>query len=69
MLALTALMLVWIFVRYMRCRYAPDGRPRSCGYVDAWSEAGKRIQLDEEDNRDDDADDHHRPPPGDPSMN
>ncbi|MBN1553125.1 MAG: hypothetical protein JXA11_00145 [Phycisphaerae bacterium] len=46
---LDALGLLWILLRWMRLRILPSAPLPEAPYIDAWSEAGKRIQPDEDD--------------------
>lgn len=43
------LVLLWIFIRWMRLRLTPPAPLPDTPYKDAWNEAGKRIQVDEND--------------------
>ncbi len=44
-----ALLLLWIFLRWMRLRTLPRAPLPETPYKNAWKEAGKRIQVDEND--------------------
>lgn len=48
-LAVTLVMLGWIIMRWIRFRMQPVVKPSKTHYVDAWSEAGKRIPVPETD--------------------
>ncbi|MBN1941838.1 MAG: hypothetical protein JW849_00940 [Phycisphaerae bacterium] len=48
-LGIDALLLLWILLRWMRLRMIPSAPLPETPYIDAWSEAGKRIQVDEDD--------------------
>lgn len=48
-LALTLVLLAWILMRWIRFRMQPVGKGPKMQYVDAWSEAGKRIPVPETD--------------------
>lgn len=54
-LGLNVMVLLWIFLRWLRLRLTPTPPLPDAPYKDAWSEAGKRIQLDENDNPVDDS--------------
>ena len=43
------LLLLWIFLRWMRLRILPPAPLPDTPYRDAWKEAGRRIQVDEND--------------------
>jgi len=47
MLGLTLVLLFWTVVRYFRRRLPPGVGHQRTPYVDAWSLAGKRFQLDD----------------------
>jgi hypothetical protein len=45
LLFLTLLLLMWVFIRWMRSRMPPPRRREGVGYVNAWVEAGRRLQT------------------------
>ncbi len=47
LLGVAVILLIWEILRFIRHRMGFRGREAG-GYVDAWSEAGRRIQTDEE---------------------
>lgn len=55
-LGLTLLVLLWIVLRWGRLRIKPPIPLPETHYVDAWSEAGKRIRVDEAFDEDDEDD-------------
>lgn len=54
-LGLNVVVLLWIFLRWLRLKLTPTPPLPETPYQDAWREAGKRIQVDENDNPLDDA--------------
>jgi drug/metabolite transporter (DMT)-like permease len=48
-LSLTLLALMWVMLRWARMKIKGPPKLPPTPYVDAWSEAGKRIHLDEDD--------------------
>lgn len=64
LMGLALIMLVWVILRRLRSRFEPSGRHAPTPYVDAWAEAGKRIQVETEEDDDqpeEDRDDADRP--------
>jgi putative copper export protein len=56
LLAVAVVLLVWSLARTLRLYLARPQPHTPTTYVDAWSEAGRRIQVDEEDDEDEEAD-------------
>ena len=48
-LAVTLVLLAWVIMRWIRFRLQTLGKGPDMHYVDAWSEAGKRIPVPETD--------------------
>lgn len=54
LLCLTLLMLLWAVIRHLRYRLRAEPPVKPSRYVNAWALAGKRFQLDDEDEQTDD---------------
>ncbi|MDY6914512.1 MAG: hypothetical protein SVT52_08670 [Planctomycetota bacterium] len=50
LLALTLVMMLWVAVRFVLFRARLKRQQAATKYVDAWSLAGKRFELDEDEN-------------------
>lgn len=50
-LCVNTLLIFWVFLRSLRAVFRSDksGKPAKSTYVDAWALAGKRLELDEDD--------------------
>ncbi len=57
MLCITLLLLFWIIMRFFRRRFRSSHPASETPYVDAWSLAGERFKLDEEEEGDPDSED------------
>jgi membrane protein implicated in regulation of membrane protease activity len=55
LLGVTAVLLVWVLIRYVRERFQAPSRRGRTDYVDAWREAGRRFRLDSDEQEEDDA--------------
>ena len=57
-LCVNTMLIVWIFLRSMKVifRSGKIGKPSKSTYVDAWALAGKRLELDDDDQIDTDFD-------------
>ena len=53
LLAFDLVVLFWLTIRYLASRSRRRKIPDSADYVDAWTEAGQRFQLEEEEEDDD----------------
>lgn len=53
LLAFDLVVLFWLTIRYLASRSRRRRIPNSAAYVDAWTEAGQRFQLEEEEENDD----------------
>jgi len=45
----TLLLLMWVVIRWIRCRLRSEAPRKPTPVVDAWAEAGERFQLEEDD--------------------
>lgn len=74
LLGVTLLLLMWVFIRWLRSRMPAPRRREGVGYVDAWAEAGRRVQthdtpaVDILEEDDPDADDKDDPADYDPEK-
>ena len=59
LLALALMTMLWVVVRLILFRARLRRQPTATKYVDAWSLAGKRFKLDEEEDEDDEDDDEN----------
>ena len=53
-LGVTLLLLMLVILRWIRLRFKPAAKLPKTHYIDAWSEAGKRIRLPNAENEEDD---------------
>ena len=61
LLAVSVVLLVWSLARTLRLYLARPQQHRPTEYVDAWSEAGRRMQVESEPEEDDDEADEDSP--------
>ena len=52
LLGLIVVLLIWSVTRYLKRRLHPAEKSPPTSYVDAWSEAGKRLKLPDADKED-----------------
>jgi len=66
----TLVLLLWVVIRWIRCRLQPEAPHGPTPVVDAWAEAGERFQLEEDDEDEGDERDEGRrgKPPEDPDY-